>query len=563
MALYPNKFNGQDRLQPGARGEKFQSDFPGYRDQGDRINRTNMKLNASAHDVPNIKYQFDYRLPVLFRYGWAYGFNQIVVPKGRIVAADPFMDLVDFDSKKAHNTLTLANGGVPVRLREEGDKYRDDGGSEQALVSPEKQGEQVNNIGIEWIPLRDDGADGPMSATYTKVSYRPFAGNYMPIQQLKDAGYKVNSETGKVHEQNGEELGKEVDNVRPGNVPVGMMQRNEYTRDDDALNGMMPGPIMTDALVELPWFAYKDKAEMNPWGSAYGGLYPGAMVKSDENGRITLSPLSFMEEEMVSMDVAEYEAERQQIIGQVYAVYNDLLPEGAAKWATWALEDRLNFDEFNPDVWPQNNRRGEDAISNSPYHSTGEYPGYPYDKAYKDHDLHMLNAAKAGRLGNYDRRMQQEHKYEDLGIPGLTDGKNAVIRDYDPEKAGYVRYAGGDDYVDMFFRTTEVDLMEGSLEIALESASGFVPCTEGAVMGSGIGSAQDDFLRVKYADEKQGIIVLEVFNKEEADKALDPDNGGVEEIEVWFNFKKRGMSGVPTFLDWDGAVGSAKILLTK
>ena len=560
MAIYPNEFNTKDKLQPGARGEKFQSDFPGHRDEGDRINRTNMKLSASEHDVPNIKYMFDYRLPTLFRYGWAVGYNQIVIPKGRMVAADPFMDLVDFDMQKQHNTLTLANGGVPVRIRESGDNYRSDSGAsnpETALVSPEKQGQEVNNIGTEWIPLKG------MEDAYTKLSFRPFAGNDLPMAQLESAGYEVNSENGKVYNT---ETGKEADNVRPGNYPIGMMQRNEYTRDEDALNGMMPGPVITDKLVELPWFAYKDKAEQNPWGSAYGGLFPGALVRSDENGRLTLSPLSFLEAEMPSMDVAEYEAERQQVVGQVYAVYNDLLPEGAAKWATWALEDRKNFEEFCPAVWPQTGRRGEDAVSNSPYHSTGEYPGYPYDKAYKDHDLHMLNEIKAGRLGNYDRRMQQEYQYEDLGIPGLTDGKNAVVRNYDPERAGYVKYAGGEDYVDMFFRTTEVDLMEGTLQIGV-SASGqpgnFINCEVGAEMGDGIGGAGSDFLKVKYADEKQGIVVLEVTDKNVADAALDPNNGGVGEIEVWFEFKKRGMAGVPTFLDWDGAVGSVRILLTK
>lgn len=75
MALYPNEFNGQETLQPGARGQVFQRDFPGY-DRDDRVNRTQIRLNISAHDVPNVKYEFDYRLPVLFRYGWAVGFNR-------------------------------------------------------------------------------------------------------------------------------------------------------------------------------------------------------------------------------------------------------------------------------------------------------------------------------------------------------------------------------------------------------------------------------------------------------------------------------------------------------
>lgn len=51
MAIYPNDFTTQEKLQPGARGEVFQTSLPGYRDNADRVNRTNNNLNTSAHDV--------------------------------------------------------------------------------------------------------------------------------------------------------------------------------------------------------------------------------------------------------------------------------------------------------------------------------------------------------------------------------------------------------------------------------------------------------------------------------------------------------------------------------
>lgn len=78
MALQPGNYTTQEKLQPGARGEMFDgSGFPGYRDEPEgRINRTNNHMNVSAHDTPNVKYEFDYRLPVLFRYGWAVGYNR-------------------------------------------------------------------------------------------------------------------------------------------------------------------------------------------------------------------------------------------------------------------------------------------------------------------------------------------------------------------------------------------------------------------------------------------------------------------------------------------------------
>ena len=546
MALQPSDYTKQEILQPGARGEIFQANLPGYRDGDDRINRTNNFMNVSDHDVPNIKYEFDYRLPVLFRYGFDFGFNQLVIPKGRIVAADPNMNLVDFESQKQFNTLTLANGGAPVRLRQLGDLYKDSSGSATALVSAEAQGKQAFNVGKEWIPLR--GFD----EAYADGCYRPFA---KPVseastsaefigaaKQLTEAGYSISATTGKVVSD-----GQDISNVRPGNIPLGVLQRNEYTRDNDAYNGMMPGPILTDAMIELPWFAYKDKSEGNPWGSAYGALTVGTLVKSDENGRFTISPLS-SEAAIASMTPAEIEIERQQVIGQVYSVNKELIPEGAARWAEWALEDKLNYEGFNPAVYAKNNRRGEDAVSSSPFNSEGKYPGYPYDKNFLNHDLHML--ASTGRRDNYDPRMNAEFRYGELGIPGLTDGVNVAVRDIGPERAGVIHHTES-EYVEQFFRTLQVDIAKNSLQVALGDDS-YTNCVQGAVL--------HDAFRIKYANELQGIVVIEIIDKTKADAFLASYGSGAE---VKFKYQKRGLVGVPTFMDWDGCCGSVKILLTK
>ncbi len=548
MALQPSNTSMQDRLQPGARGEIFNANLPGYRDGADRINRTNNFMNVSEHDVPNIKYEFDYRLPVLFRYGFDFGFNQLVVPKGRLVAADPNMNLVDFESQKEFNTLTLANGGVPVRLRKDTDKYKNSKGSATALVSTEAQGKTVANIGKDWVPVRG------MEDAYADGYYRPFAKAvagvdtgtaefYGAAKQLTDAGYAIDAtNTGKVTKD-----GATVKDVRPGNIPLGVLQRNEYTRDDDAFNGIMPGPILTDSMIELPWFAYKDKAEENMWGSAYGALTVGSLVKSDENGRFTISPLS-SEAAIATMSPAEIEIERQQVVGQIYSVNKELVPEGAARWAEWALEDKLNYEGFNPSVYSQTNRRGEDAVSSSPFNSEGKYPGYPYDKNYLNHDLHML--ASTGRGDNYDPRMNPEFRLGELGIPGLTDGKNVAIRTIEPQKAGVI-HATSKEYVEQFFRTLDVDIEPNSLQIAIGDDS-FTNCVEGAVL--------HDAFRVKYASELQGIVVVEVVDKKKADGFLKNYTSGAA---VKFKYQKRGLTGVPTFMDWDGCCGSVKILMTK
>ena len=555
MALQPNTFTGQDRLQSGARGQKFESNFPGYSNSGDnRINRTNNKLNTNAHDVPNIKYEFDRRLPVLFKYGFAFGYNQIVIPKGRLVAVDPNMDLVDFDMHHAHSTLTLANGGAPVRLREITDKYTDISTGAQGLVNDTSL--VAANTGIEWMPIRG------FAKTYAGKSYRAFHDKDTnsndicvgPKKQLIDASYSIDENTGKIKK------GTTITNdVRPGNVPIGILQRNEYTRDDDAYNGIMPGAVLTDAMIEMPWFSHKDKAEGNPWGSAYGILKPGMLVKSDENGRFVPSPLSF-ESDLETMTMMEAELERQQVVGQVYAIDNSLIPEGSAKWAQWALSERMNFNEINPSIYPQNNRTGEDAINNSPYKSNGEYPGYPYDRNASNHDLHMISQRSA-----YDLRMQEKYIY-DNGIPGLTDGKNAVNIAKDPFKAYSVKkltaeqIAAGEKHdLDIYIRTLDVDINnlciatskpDGTWDESTKKFTDTIKAELGATL---------DGLTIKYVDELQGLLTLEVTDE----AALATAMGGQEELPIWIVYKKRGKAGVPTFLDWDGVVGSVKILLTK
>src|SRR5574344_2368379 len=123
MALYPDSFQTKYKLQPGANGETFTVDMPGHRDGAPRINRTNNRLNVTPHDTLSQKYILDTRLKPLFKYGYAVGYNNMVAPKGLIVAADPYRQSVDWTSQKAFGTLTLANGGAPVRLRKDEDVY--------------------------------------------------------------------------------------------------------------------------------------------------------------------------------------------------------------------------------------------------------------------------------------------------------------------------------------------------------------------------------------------------------------------------------------------------------
>ena len=487
MALYPYSFKSKDVLQPGARGGMFINDgIPGYRNPEERINRTNNHLEMNDHDVLNIKFGVDPRLPVLFRYGWAYGFNQIIIPKGRIVAADPHLMVLDTDTQHFHNALTMANGGVDVELD-----------------------------GKVWI----ETADAPV----------------------------VNEQTGNFEVAGNDKV------YRPANKPLGIMERNEYTRDSDAFNGMMPGPIRTDALVELPWFLLQEKAEENPWGAAYGALKPGMLVKADCNGRVCLSPLSDPAQ-VAGMDMATYEKERQQVLGEVYSTDQSLLPEGAARYAQWALEDRLNFHDINPYTWPNSNRRNEDVVDNVPtmYQSDFGYPGYPYDKNYMSNDLHMLAST---REGMYDPRFDERHRL-DRGIPGLTDGGNVIKKAYGSDQgAADVEMAGApqlvishvreieevDKAIEIMLRLPDTNLIDA--KFALDEAAA-VNIVQGAKMGN---------FEVQYVDLHKGL-----FSIKQVQAAAE-----VKELAVKVEYVKAGEAGVPTNLDWDGCVGVVRILLQK
>lgn len=65
-------------------------------------------------------------------------------------------------------------------------------------------------------------------------------------------------------------------------------------------------------------------------------------------------------------DIELYEEARRQVVGEVYATDASLLPEGAARFAQWALDDRLRFNDYNPYIYPTSNRAGEDFVENPP-----------------------------------------------------------------------------------------------------------------------------------------------------------------------------------------------------
>lgn len=533
MALVPYTRTAQDMLQPGARGEMFVNDgIPGHRNDGQRINRTNNQLNLNDHDVLNAKYALDPRLPVLFRYGWAYGYNQFVIPKGRILAADPYMLVMDTDTLHYHNAATLANGGKNVRLAVPAD-FETGGPLEDCA-------KLMNTlVGRIWVELEDEIDESE------------------DFLQANGGNVGVNGQVRK--------------DVRPANVPLGILERNEYTRDKDAFNGIKLGPIRTDPIVHLPWFVEGEKAMANPWGSVIGPVKPGDLVCSDENGRFVMSPLNkrHPDYEATMADMASYENARQQVIGQVIETDMSLLPEGAARYAQWALDDRMNFKDFNPYIYPTTNRAGEDFVENPPtlYQSDFRYPGYPYDRTVWTNDLHML--ASTGRDGLYSARFDEQHRL-DRGIPGLLDGYNAVIKAYcSSEKSGDTELKGDplatvahislidDQNVidDASRREIIITLPDTNLELAKiqigDEAAVIIP---NKIINFETQPLKTEKFDIVYVDLHKGLVAIR--QNTVADKA-------VAKCPVKIAYVKRGEAGVPTNLDWDGCKGTVRILMNR
>lgn len=428
------------------------------------VQRTNSALEVSDGDAPAQKWLLDDRLPVQFTYGYAYGINELVMPKGVIVSVDPLRFQKDFETGKTHSVLTVANGGADVKL-------------------------DADNK--HWVAL---------------------------------AGAEATAYTALTEDQKNADLSK-----RSANNPIGVNFSNVMKKVEDRFNGMAP-TVMTEKYIKLPLFADKAHAYANPWGSCYGAVKPGDYVKSDENGRF--------------VKWVEGTDKYSQLVGQVLAVQKDLVPEGAAIWATWALEDRLNSDYFNP------SEAGQIA-------SKGTYPGFPYEKSYGYNELTNANP-----------RLNAEYQF-DKGIPGLTDGahvaattKTDIVVDTVPKQAATVT-----TMANRYTHTLDVNV--SNLQVALRATYGSTVKTSaytdiGSLTAANAlkikneaGDADINLGHVDFYDVATGLIAFAI------DTPVTMSTANLDKVEMLVKYDVKGLAGVPTMLDWDGCLGEIRILVQK
>ena len=270
----------------------------------------------------------------------------------------------------------------------------------------------------------------------------------------------------------------------------------------------MQPTVENEIYIELPYIPNKADAEEIEWGSFYdvdpvNGVKAGDFVMSDENGRIIkadfekqrailTSGTASAEEKFAA--VAEIARLQEQVIGQVWAVETNLPPQGWLKWVGWT--DTQMLEDGNPSGFTAADiGASEDG-----------FPGYPYEKTYRNWDV-------------------KTNRYYPQGIPGLTNGSR-IEMDFE-DVIGTVQPGTG-----------------GRFDLRIERT----PIVEGSV-----------------TLEVGGVAVTpENIHYETGLVTFTYNNTGTAPVDVVAKYKATGqVPGVPTGWDWKGSVGAIRILLQK
>jgi hypothetical protein len=306
------------------------------------------------------------------------------------------------------------------------------------------------------------------------------------------------------------EVGRDGDEyTRTANKPIGVAYANLYEEFIDGFNGMQP-TIENEIYIELPYIPVKADAEEIQWGAFYDAdlarpVKAGDFVMSDDNGYVIKADFDKIRQDIASaadldaLKVALQEESRlrEQVIGQVWAVETNMPPQGWLKWVGWSAE------QTSEDEW-----RNATGATHADIGAQDGFPGYPYEKSYR----------------NVDTR---DGKYYPQGIPGLTNGSNIEVP-FTDEVIGYVN-AGQSGRHDFFLLHTPA--VEGSLELKVG----------------------DTVVTPQHFDPMSGRVV---FNA--------PENTTGAPVAVTATYKALGqIPGVPTGWDFKGSIGAVRILLQK
>jgi hypothetical protein len=297
--------------------------------------------------------------------------------------------------------------------------------------------------------------------------------------------------------------------TRTANKPIGVAYANLYEEFIDGFNGMQP-TIENEIYIELPYIPVKADAEEIQWGAFYDEnlarpVKAGDFVVADANGYAVKADFDQIRQDIeAAVDLTALKVVlkkesrlREQIIGQVWAVETNMAPQGWLKWVGWSKEQSAE------DEW-----RTRSGATAADIGAQDGFPGYPYEKSYR----------------NVDKR---DGKYYPQGIPGLTNGANIEVP-FTNEVIGQVQ-AGQSGRHDFFLLHTPA--VEGSVVISI----------------GGVAITPD------FIDVESGRIVFSSDN-----------TAGPLPLDVTATYKAVGqIPGVPTGWDFKGSIGAIRILLQK
>lgn len=297
--------------------------------------------------------------------------------------------------------------------------------------------------------------------------------------------------------------------TRSANKPIGVAYANLYEEFVDGFNGMQP-TVENEIFIELPYIDNKADAMDIEWGAFYDAdparpVKGGDFVLSDEKGYFVKADFDKIREdieaatdlEALKAALKEESRLREQVVGQVWAVETNMAPQGWLKWVGWSAE------QTSEDEW-----RNATGATHKDIGAQDGFPGYPYEKSYR----------------NVDKR---DGKYYPQGIPGLTNGSNIEV-EFKDQVIGQVQ-PGQSGRHDFFLLNT--------------------PAVEGSVVISVGGTV----ITPEHIDEMSGRVVFQA----------PVNNTGLPQ-DVTATYKALGqIPGVPTGWDFKGSIGAVRILLQK
>lgn len=307
-----------------------------------------------------------------------------------------------------------------------------------------------------------------------------------------------------------DELGRDGNEyTRTANKAIGVAYANLYEEFVDGFNGMQP-TIENEIYIELPYIPVKADAYEIHWGAFYDAditrpVKAGDFVMSDENGYMIKADFEKIREDieaaadLAALKVALKEESRlrEQVVGQVWAVETNMPPQGWLKWVGWSEMDQQD------DQW-----RTATGARTSDIGSQDDFPGYPYERTYRNFDV-------------------RNNKYYAQGIPGLTNGSNIEVP-FSNEIIGQVQ-AGVKGRHDFYALHTPI--VEGSLTLKVGAQT----------------------VTPEYVDVTSGRVVFSFDN-----------SAGATPLDVTVSYKATGqIPGVPTGWDFKGSIGAIRILLQK